>query len=96
MSYESEEQPRYAKSNNGLIHLLSALNCEFTLCGNAFEGDGTDIINIKNDPNAHTRCKKGPVTCENCIKEIKNARHVKIKESHNDLRIRRTADGAGD
>ena len=60
---------KYAKSNDGLIHLLSALNCEYTVCGNAFEGDGYDL---KNDPNAHTPCKKGPVTCGNCITEIKN------------------------
>ena len=69
---------KYCKSNNGLIHLVSALNSEYTLCGDAFDGEA---IGLEIDPHAHEPCKHGPVTCPKCIAEIKGIRGVKIKEN---------------
>lgn len=68
---------RYAKSNDGLIHLLSANNSEYTLCGDAFDGEADGI---KDDPVAHLPCAKQAITCPRCIVEIKNIKSVKIKE----------------
>lgn len=65
----------YGKSSDGLVHLVSVLNGEFTLCGDAFEGcdkgDGADWV----------RCKSGPVTCPKCISEIKNCRGVRVQHN---------------
>jgi hypothetical protein len=60
---------KYAKSNDGLVHLLSVLHTEYTLCGNSYDGDQTDG---KSNPFAHHPCKDGPVTCPLCVLEIKN------------------------
>lgn len=63
----------YGKSSNGLVHLVSALSGEFTLCGDAFDGgdtcDGADW----------TEHKRGPVTCPLCIEEIVNCRGVRVR-----------------
>jgi len=68
----------YAKSGDGLIHLTSALNSEFTICGDAFDGEANE--RIKDDSTCHSFCKPQPITCPKCIVEIKNIRGVKIKE----------------
>lgn len=66
----------YAKSNDGRIHLVSAINGEFTLCGNAFDGDADGQAS---DPHAWEEVKRGPVTCENCIREIENCRGIRVR-----------------
>ncbi len=71
-------EAKFAKSNDGLVHLISAINGEFTLCGNAFDGDA----GLEHDPtNAYAwkQSNKGPVTCERCATEIRNCRRVRIK-----------------
>jgi hypothetical protein len=67
---------KYAKSGDGAIHLISDLNGEITLCGNAFEGlamngEPTDDAWVDHD--------SGPVTCPECIREIMNCRGVRCK-----------------
>jgi hypothetical protein len=56
----------YAKSKDGLIHLVSAINSEFTLCGNAFDGESGD----SDDGFSWIDCKKQKITCRQCIAEI--------------------------
>jgi len=75
---------RYAKSNDGFVHLVSALGNEYTLCGDAYEGStasdcGKDPFSDIAQPTAWEFCDSGPVTCMNCCREIMNCRGVKIK-----------------
>lgn len=65
----------YARSNDGIVHLVSAINGEFTIYGNAFDGDAN---NDPDDPHAWSTVKRGPVTCGKCATEILNCRNVKI------------------
>lgn len=68
----------FGKSNDGLVHLVSALNGEYTLCGNAFDGDADGQTN---DPHAWTDTKHGPVTCPECSQEIENCRGVRTRHN---------------
>jgi hypothetical protein len=63
----------YAISPDGLIHLVNDNNSEFTLCGDAFDGDSEcPTLGWSAHPS-------GPVTCHNCAKIIKSCRGVRIK-----------------
>lgn len=72
----SRAKKRFAKCENGLIHLINVLSGgEFTLCGDAFEGhalEGPDF--------AWEECDKRPVTCPRCAAEIENCRGVRISK----------------
>lgn len=60
----------YAQSNDGTVHLVSALNGEFTLCGDAYDGSVDD----RDDDTSWSSRKTGPVTCTKCLSEIENCR----------------------
>lgn len=74
----------YCKSNDGLVHLVSAVNREYTLCGDAFDGDADGS---EHDPAAWHYVKRQPITCHQCANEIENCRGVRIKR-HNDRTLR--------
>lgn len=74
----------YCKSNNGLIHRVSAINPEYTLCGNAFEGDGDGTE--EGEKHAWEDCPRGPVTCPECIREIENCRGVRTRKGNTHAR----------
>jgi hypothetical protein len=66
---------RYAKSRNGLIHLVNPLGGEHTMCGDAFDIDASDSM----DPDAAWEyANRGPVTCKDCATVIQACRHVRI------------------
>lgn len=67
----------YGKSNDGIIHLVGVVNSEFTLCGNAFDGEADR--ELPNDPTMWVAHPAGPVTCPVCIRQIKACRGVKTK-----------------
>lgn len=56
----------YAQSKDGTVHLVSALNDEFTLCGDAFEGT---LLDGDVDTNWVGR-QTGPVTCPKCLTQM--------------------------
>lgn len=64
---------------NGCVHLMSALNAEYTLCGDAFDvyagSDGKES-GVTEDI---SKTNKKVVTCPRCIAEIENCRGVRIK-----------------
>jgi len=71
----------YGENNKG-VHLMSALNAEYTLCGDAYDGgsefeaDGqTDVLDTN----------KRVVTCESCAIEIRNCRKTTINLDPKDL-----------
>ena len=68
----------YARSNDGLTHLISALNGEYTVCGNAFDGDANGELPGR-DPFAWDDCPEAPVDCPKCAKEIINCKGAKTK-----------------
>jgi hypothetical protein len=71
---------KHAKSADGLIHLISAVNVEFTMCGNAYEGIWADafVPDSSNDPCAWEQCPPAPITCPNCAAQIRQCRGVRI------------------
>lgn len=56
----------YCKSENGLVHLVSAANPEFTLCGDAFDNHEDNDENRASWKNVAAQ----PVTCEICLRCI--------------------------
>lgn len=71
---------KFAKSGDGLIHLISAVNSEYTMCGNAYEGIWADpfVPDSSNDPAAWDQCAPAPITCPNRAAQIRQCRGVKI------------------
>ena len=65
----------YAKSNNGLVHVVNPLGGEHTLCGDAFDID-TEAGDEEHAWKHHTR---GPVTCERCAAVVMVCRGVRIR-----------------
>lgn len=66
----------YARSGDGITHLISAINGEYTLCGDAFDGG----IGVEEpDQTPWDKCECDSVTCEKCIREIDNCRGVRVK-----------------
>lgn len=67
---------QYGRSGNGLIHLLSPLNAEFTLCGDAF-----DICDERDNAEEGLEweyCPPAPITCGKCARVIIECRRVRI------------------
>lgn len=68
----------YAKSENGLVHLVNPCTPEHTLCGDAF-----DIDSEQDDAEAvlaaWVPCRTGPVTCPQCARVIQECRRVIIR-----------------
>lgn len=66
----------YAKSRNGLLHVIHPIGGEHTLCGDAF-----DIDSEKGDEeHAWVDARPGLVTCEKCAAVIRACRGVKIQK----------------
>ena len=65
-------QKRYGLNNEG-VHLIGAFS-DYTLCGDALEGDGPngleEVVNVA----------RGPVTCERCIEIIEHCRGVRTQK----------------
>lgn len=72
--------PDYSKSNDGRIHVLNALIGEYTLCGNAFDGDALTGSGAPNQPHAHEPTPRGPVTCAECALIINGLKGVRISK----------------
>jgi len=66
----------YARSEDGIVHLISAIDSEFTLCGDAFDG-GAGVGLPEQAP--WDNCKHGPVTCPRCITQINNCRGARVR-----------------
>ncbi len=65
----------FCKSGDGLIHLQSTSNPEYTLCGDAFDSDDVS-------PGAGwSDVRPQPVTCLRCVKQILAARGVRVARS---------------
>jgi len=75
---------KYAKSQNGLIHLVSAVHGEYTMCGDAFEGYREKLYVGLDETDGHewTKVKHGPVTCPGCILQIRQCRSVRAKSDN--------------
>ena len=58
---------QYAKSKDGMVHLVSAINHEFTLCGDAFDGHARD----RSDAVGWEVCGCQPITCPKCAMQIR-------------------------
>lgn len=68
----------YARSLNGLVHLVSPHGGEHTLCGDAQEGP---CLDDEDDVRAWEPHSKGPITCEICAIIIRGCRGVKIAKN---------------
>jgi hypothetical protein len=71
--YEEAEMKKYAEDDKGIIHLISPINGEFTLCGNAFDGD-----NLIGDY-AWKETRNAMINCLDCIKTINVCKMIKLK-----------------
>ena len=69
---------KYARSNDGLTHLISALKGEYTVWGNALDWDANGALPGR-DPSASNDCPQAPVDCLECAKEIINCKGAKKK-----------------
>jgi hypothetical protein len=69
----------FCKSNDGLIHIVSTSNPEYTLCGDAFDLSATDRIGENNSGGDWKLCRPQPVTCPRCAAQILTCRGVRIK-----------------
>ena len=61
----------YAKSNNGIIHLINPLSFDFTLCGDASYCEEVEY--------AWSPCEPESVTCKSCISIVRECRELKLK-----------------
>jgi hypothetical protein len=68
----------YAKSTNGLIHLVHPAQNEFTMCGDAFDISETED---DADGSSWTECSPRPVTCPLCAQVVLHCRGVKISKT---------------
>ena len=59
----------------GEVHIMSAINCEYTLCGDAFDLD-SDEPGYEQIPT-----DKRTVTCDRCIRETENCRGVRVRKA---------------
>lgn len=67
---------KYAISKTGIIHLISPLQGEHTLCGDAFDIDSED----DEKECAWVPIKNGPVDCPNCSLVIRACRGVQLRQ----------------
>lgn len=71
---------KLAIMNDGSIHFISPINTEFTLCGDAFDGDA----NTRPDEPDPLRWrevkaeKRAKVNCCKCIKIVEEAKKMKL------------------
>jgi hypothetical protein len=78
-------ETEYAKSNNGLVHVVNPIGGEHTLCGDAFDIDALATIGRKSLGEEDAKLlgwdyvKHGPVTCENCARVIRICRGVRLE-----------------
>lgn len=68
----------FAENEEG-VHLLSPINAEYTLCGDAFDGQPSDFTFDYTHTLEHERTARRTVTCERCIQVILRCRGVRIK-----------------
>lgn len=66
----------FTESTNGLVHLVT--RAEYTLCGDALEGDTDSFTGEETIPECY-ETKKKTVTCPICIEIIEMCRGVKTK-----------------
>lgn len=67
---------QYAKSVNGIVHVISPLGGEHTLCGDAFDIDSEET---EKDCAWVLLKRSATVTCPNCINVITVCRGVRTK-----------------
>ena len=67
-----------AKDTEGIIHAISACNGEYTLCGNAFDGD---CFSGGDEKYSWKSIDKGIVNCKNCIMIIEGLKGVKYEKN---------------
>lgn len=67
---------KVAKDGFGIFHMISGIDTEYTLCGNAFEGqcDGTEEDKIAWDVVEHDQ-----ITCKQCLKQIKACKKINLE-----------------
>jgi hypothetical protein len=65
---------KYARSADGLIHLISAINAEYTICGDAYDGESGE----SKEDWSWKPCKSGPVSCPKCTAQILQCRRVRV------------------
>lgn len=71
---------KYARSQDGKIHLVSAVFAEYTICGDAFEGYSDSKVDFSDgNPSMWESVRGGPVTCERCAAQIENCKGVKVR-----------------
>lgn len=69
----------YCKDNAGLVHLVTPVNEEFTMCGNAWDGDAEGMYgDSSDDPYAWERVPRGPVTCPKCAAIVIVAKRARL------------------
>lgn len=64
---------RFVETSDG-VHLVSPLNGEFTLCGDALEGSASDDAEIE----AAAATKSRTVTCPKCATVVLHCRGVAV------------------
>ncbi len=63
---------RFFEENSERVHIMSPLNGEYTLCGDAFDG-------FQDEMEGTAKTEKRIVTCRDCIKIIDLCRGIKTK-----------------
>lgn len=66
-------EPEFSKSCDGLIHLVNPIAAEYTVCGDAFEGNPGDDVSWAWGPTRKTK-----VTCPKCLEIIRACKKVRI------------------
>jgi hypothetical protein len=72
----SEKVSIYCQSNDGLIHLINVTMSEFTVCGDAWDGEAKG--DLEKDPQAWKEIPATKITCPKCCEIIRSCRGVKI------------------
>ena len=70
---------KYAKDCDGVIHAISAIFAEYTLCGNAFEGYSEVGLFAGDGEKRWREVGRGPVDCPQCIAQVLACRDIRIK-----------------
>lgn len=65
----------YARSNDGIVHVVNPNGGEHTLCGDAFDIDSEK----GEEEHAWKFHKRGPVTCHDCARVVQVCRRVRIR-----------------
>ena len=79
----------FAKSKDGKVHLICAINEDNTICGHELSGytifqetgkEGSEYEEQFNKDYEWEECEHGPVTCEKCLKQIERVGIANIME----------------